>query len=144
MPAALKSYRDSNAIREHLAKSDPGNAGWQRDLSVSYNNICWAQAIAGQLEAGLADCNESLRLRPDESATLDSRGLVYLKSGDFDKAIADYDAALRISPKLAGSHYGRGIAKLKKGDAAGGDADIASAKAIRADIAEEYARYGVK
>ena len=27
------------AIRERLAKSDPANAGWQRDLSVSYERI---------------------------------------------------------------------------------------------------------
>ena len=39
LPEALKSYRDSLAIRDRLAKSDPGNAGWQRDLSVSYNRI---------------------------------------------------------------------------------------------------------
>src|SRR5262249_16455279 len=31
---ALTSYRESLAIRERLAQSDPGNAGWQRDLSV--------------------------------------------------------------------------------------------------------------
>ena len=29
LKAALKSYSDSRAIRERLAKSDPGNAGWQ-------------------------------------------------------------------------------------------------------------------
>ena len=28
-----------SAIAERLAKSDPGNMGWQRDLSVSYANI---------------------------------------------------------------------------------------------------------
>ena len=38
--------------------------------------------------------------------------------------------------------YGRGLAKLKKGDRHGGDADIAAAKAIRADIADDFARYG--
>jgi len=31
---ALKSYRDGLAIRDRLAHADPGNAGWQRDLSV--------------------------------------------------------------------------------------------------------------
>src|ERR1700730_7287795 len=36
LKAALKSYSDSLAIFERLAQSDPGNAGWQRDLSVSY------------------------------------------------------------------------------------------------------------
>ncbi|GLI37946.1 hypothetical protein KI811_05985 [Geobacter hydrogenophilus] len=36
LPAALTSFRASLAIRERLAKADPGNAGWQRDLIVSY------------------------------------------------------------------------------------------------------------
>ncbi|HRD65404.1 MAG TPA: ATP-binding protein, partial [Candidatus Competibacter sp.] len=39
LPAALKTYRDGLAIRERLAQADPGNAGWQRDLSVSYSKI---------------------------------------------------------------------------------------------------------
>jgi hypothetical protein len=39
LPAALKSYQDGLAIADRLAKSDPGNAGWQRDLSVSYANL---------------------------------------------------------------------------------------------------------
>jgi hypothetical protein len=37
--AALQAYRDSLAIAERLAKADPGNAGWQRDLSVSYSKV---------------------------------------------------------------------------------------------------------
>ena len=36
LAGALKSYRDDLAIADRLATSDPGNAGWQRDLSVSY------------------------------------------------------------------------------------------------------------
>ena len=36
---ALKSYRDSLAIRERLARSDPGNASWQRDLAVSHAKL---------------------------------------------------------------------------------------------------------
>ena len=74
---------------------------------------------------------------------MDSRGFAYLRLNRLDDAVADYDEALRRNPKQAGSLYGRGLAKLKKGDAVGGEADIAAAKAIRADIAEEFARYGV-
>jgi hypothetical protein len=39
--------------------------------------------------------------------------------------------------------FGRGLAKIGKGDRTGGGADIAAAKAIQADITEEFARYGV-
>ena len=56
---------------------------------------------------------------------LDSRGLAYLKKGQWDAAIADYNAALRLNPKLASSLYGRGLAKLKNGDTNGGNADMA-------------------
>jgi hypothetical protein len=48
------------------------------------------------------------------------------------------------SPEGASSLYGRGLAKLKKGDRAAADADVAAAKVIKADIAEELARYGIK
>jgi tetratricopeptide (TPR) repeat protein len=95
------------------------------------------------LQAALSDCNEALRLKPD-SATLDSRGLTYLKMGQWDSAIDDYSSALRLDPKLASSLYGRGLAKLKKGDTAGGNADIAAAEAIEANVVEDFARYGVQ
>ena len=36
---ALKFYRDDLAIMEQLAQADPGNAGWQRDLSVSHAKL---------------------------------------------------------------------------------------------------------
>jgi tetratricopeptide (TPR) repeat protein len=39
LPEALKSYRESPAIFDRLAKVDPGNAGWQRDLAVSYGRV---------------------------------------------------------------------------------------------------------
>jgi tetratricopeptide (TPR) repeat protein len=35
LPEALKSFGDGLAIRDRLAKADPGNAGWRRDLIVS-------------------------------------------------------------------------------------------------------------
>jgi hypothetical protein len=48
LPAALVSYQASLTIRDRLAKSDPGKAGWQRDLSVSYDKSAtcrWRRAI---------------------------------------------------------------------------------------------------
>ena len=58
--------------------------------------------------------------------------------------IADYDAALNLNPQLASSRYGRGIAKRQKGDLVGASVDIAAARAIKADVAEDYARYGIQ
>src|SRR5215813_807904 len=135
--AANRDYALAVSDYDTAIRLDPDNA-------EALNSACWARAVLGQTEPAIKDCNESLRLRPDDADTLDSRGFAYLKSGKFDKAIADYDAALKIDSQRAASLYCRGLAKNKKGDSVGGDADIAAAIAIKADIAEEFAGYGVK
>src|SRR5262249_21419404 len=82
---------------------------------------------------------------PDAEQRRDARQprLHLFKMTHFDAAVSDYDAALRIDPKLAFALYGRGLARLNNGDPSG-EADIAAAKALQADIAEEYARYGMQ
>jgi tetratricopeptide (TPR) repeat protein len=135
---AKQDYDNAIADYSEAIKIEP-------KFSWAFNDRCYARAIAGrELQQALADCNEALRLMPNDIHTLDSRGLAYLKLGEFDKAIADYDVVLKFNPQQAGSLYGRGIAKRKNGDNAGGNADITAAKAIRAEIVEEFARYGVK
>jgi tetratricopeptide (TPR) repeat protein len=104
---------------------------------------CRASAISGQLAAALTSCNQSLALRPNDAATLDDRGLTYLKLGQYDNAIADYNAALRINPKLASSLFGRGFAKLKKNDDSGGT-DIIDARKIQADIGDQMIGLGLQ
>ena len=39
LPEALKTFREGLAISERLAAADPGNAGWQRHLLVSYDRV---------------------------------------------------------------------------------------------------------
>ena len=46
--AALTSYQAALAIAERLAKADPGNAVWQRDLAVSHGKLVGAFRSAGQ------------------------------------------------------------------------------------------------
>jgi len=74
LPAALKSYRDSLAIRKRLAQADPGNEGWQRDLIVSYvklNEVSGDKAyIAQALEVALV-----MQKRPTDSSSALPRGI---------------------------------------------------------------------
>jgi Flp pilus assembly protein TadD len=53
LAAALTSHQASHDIFERLAKADPGNAGWQRDLSVSHNKIGDVQQAQGDLATAL-------------------------------------------------------------------------------------------
>jgi hypothetical protein len=51
--AALDAYRAGFAIAEALARCDPGNTQWQRDLSVSHNRIGDALTAEGERAAAL-------------------------------------------------------------------------------------------
>ena len=53
LPEALKSYPRRLAISDRLAKADPGNAGWQRDLSVSYDRVGDVLVAQGNLPDAL-------------------------------------------------------------------------------------------
>jgi len=124
-------------------------AGIELDAKNSrlWGQRCWSRAVIGkQLQEALEDCNKASALAPQIPQIFGYRGFVNLKLGQFDKALADYNTALTLTknPNNADWLYCRGVAKLKIGDTAGGNADLASAKTIKADIAEEYAKYGLK
>jgi tetratricopeptide (TPR) repeat protein len=109
---------------------------------------CWARALAGSdLSLALKDCDAALKRAGKGShlyaKVLESRGLVFLRLGDYAKSIADYDAAIAIVPKKAWSWYGRGIDKLRQRQAAAGEADIVQAKSLSPTIAEKFAHYGI-
>jgi tetratricopeptide (TPR) repeat protein len=150
----------AKADRATIARLDPNNAAGKQQsaeqqpplttrnvqpkTAEEFNDRCWDRATKGtQFSAALEDCNEALRLKYDVN-TLDSRGFVYLRLGEFANAITDYDAALKLDPRKAHSLYGRGIAKLRLGETEQGNADINAAKAVDPKIADEFAGYGVK
>jgi len=83
----------------------------------------------------------TVRLEPNTAATFDSRGVAYLKLGQWAAAIADYDAALRLNPKLPTALYGRGFARTKMGDLTRGKSDVAAAKSVDKNVVTEFARY---
>jgi tetratricopeptide (TPR) repeat protein/transglutaminase-like putative cysteine protease len=114
-------------------------------LDMLLNNRCWIRAKAGrELPLALADCDASLKLKPDAVEVLDSRGFVLLRMGRLDDAIASYDAALKLDPNKAESLYGRGLAKLRKGMAAEGQADVAAAARIDPKLPGQFAALGVR
>jgi formylglycine-generating enzyme required for sulfatase activity/lipoprotein NlpI len=131
-----KDYTHAVADFSQAITLDPKNAD-------AFSARCWNEAITVQLPTVLTDCNQAVALQPGNADFLDSRGFTYLKLGQYANAVADYTAALKINPKLAYSLYGRGFAETKSGNAADGDKDIAAAKAIDANIANEFADWGV-
>jgi tetratricopeptide (TPR) repeat protein len=117
-------------------------------LPTALNARCWIRALEGaELTLALKDCDAAL-MHADKSSPLyakvaDSRGLVFLRMGDYDRSIADYDASLKLNPKNAWSLYGRGVDKLRKQKTSAGEADIAQATTIWPQVAAEFNRRGI-
>jgi eukaryotic-like serine/threonine-protein kinase len=63
LTAALSTYQASQSLANRLAQSDPSNAGWQRDLSVSYEKVGDVQLAQGELAGALQSYRGSLMIR---------------------------------------------------------------------------------
>ena len=117
LPAALTSYRAAFAIRDRLARSDPGNDGWQRDLWISYNNIGDVQQAQGDLRAALTSYQAGFAIgdrltkfdpgnagwQRDLSFSYNNIGDVLVAQGNLPVALTSYQAGLAIRDRLAKS-----------------------------------------
>jgi tetratricopeptide (TPR) repeat protein len=113
--AALTSYRDASADADSLAKADPTNAGWQRDLSVSYDKVGDVLQAQGDLPGALKAHRDSLAIRDrrakadpanaawqrDLSVSYDRIGDVLTAQGDLPGALRAYQDSLTIADRLA-------------------------------------------
>ena len=117
LPGALQAYTDSKNIADRLAAADPGNAQWQRDLSVSWDKL-------GNVRGRRATCPARSRPTPRARASADrlaaadpgnaewQRDLIVslaklaesAAAGPTPSAVADhYRGALHIARDLAAS-----------------------------------------
>ena len=104
-------------LQEDLRRTDadPGNAGWQRDLSVSHNKVGDLAVAAGDLPAArdaytaalaiaqrLADADPgNAGWQRDLSVSHEKIGDVGMSAGDIAAARSAYEASLTISTRLA-------------------------------------------
>jgi predicted negative regulator of RcsB-dependent stress response len=113
--AALAAYQASLQIRESLAKCDPANTQWQRDLFVSKVKIGDVLVVQGDsrgalaaYQAGLAIAEELAKRDPantewqrDLYVSKTMIGDVLMARGDKPGALAAYQASLHIRDGLA-------------------------------------------
>ena len=146
---ALKDYTRAAQNFDRAVELTPLNFdSAQFNAAKFHNNACWVRVayLDRELDAARAHCDAAVRLAPNDTAYLDSRGLVALKQARHQDAWNDYDKAVRLKPRgeySAYYWYGRGVAALRLGRTSEGQADIAQAKALDPNIAATYARYGV-
>jgi tetratricopeptide (TPR) repeat protein len=63
---------------------------------TALNGLAYARAVGKlDLQEGLQNVEEALKIRPNEPAILDTRGYLLYLLGEYDKAIVDMDAAVK-------------------------------------------------
>jgi tetratricopeptide (TPR) repeat protein len=165
LPEALKSFRDGFAIAGRLAKADPNNADWQRDLSGSYIKIGDVLVAQGNLLEALKSFHEgfaimerlvkadpsNLQWRNDLQVAIDRiGGLAYgfVLAGDFSNALDAADQAVALAPDRLWFHGNRAHALMFLGRveearalylAHRGAKNVAGEKAWEAVVTEDFA-----
>jgi tetratricopeptide (TPR) repeat protein len=137
-------------FQRSLEQYDLWMVSHQKDvrLPIAFEGKCRARAIADlDLQSAKKDCDMALKhaakASPFYAEVSATRGLLFLRLGDYDTSIADYDAALKINPKDAYALYGRGIGELRKQKTQEGQADIAQATLLSPKIAQSFDRHGI-
>jgi tetratricopeptide (TPR) repeat protein len=96
---ALESFRQALAIREGLAKSDPNNADWQRDLAIAHGRVGIALAQRGKMDDAFVELHKGralvaeLKDKSSASAAL-AQDLVW-----FDKTLAGLKDVVAPAPQ---------------------------------------------
>jgi tetratricopeptide (TPR) repeat protein len=143
--AARADAYDATGQQAKAAQDYAAAAQYSNDTPDELTERCWLRALRGRpLQPALVDCNSALRGQPNDFNALSSRGLVYLRMGNFALAIADCDAALAQKPRNGSALFIRALARLRSGDGQGGNADLAAADAAGNKVEETFAIYGLK
>jgi tetratricopeptide (TPR) repeat protein len=115
LSAAMDEYHEAGAMADRLAAADPSNAGWLRDLSVSYNRVGNVLKAQGKLEEALTSFKDNLGIRkrlaaadPSNAGWLRYLSVSYAKVGDvleaqgkLKEALASYKEELAIGKRVA-------------------------------------------
>jgi tetratricopeptide (TPR) repeat protein len=134
-----RAHRVGGNLERALADFDEA-IRLKRDNAFAWAERCYTEAVANENHKALESCNEALKLKPSDAYALTNRGFVSLKLAEFDRAFADFDKVVGLYPRDARALYGRGYAKAKKGDAEGANLDMAVAKAMKADVGQEFVK----
>ncbi len=108
LAGALQAYQGTVLVVSQLAKADPGNTGWQRDLSVSYNKIGEVQVAQGDLAGALKSFQDSHAIfvklakadpghtgwQRDLSVSNERLGDIFLAQGNLPAALEQYRASV--------------------------------------------------
>src|SRR5439155_12696455 len=72
-----------------------------RQLADLFHSRCFEWNKKQESDKAIADCNQAIRLEPNDTNAFFNRGYAYKAKGRYDRAIEDYDRAIRLNPNHA-------------------------------------------
>jgi tetratricopeptide (TPR) repeat protein len=125
--AQCESHNPEVAIAGCTALIEAGGA---EALPLILTMRAGAFAKKYEYERAIKDYSHAIKLRANNPASFDGRGLAHANRSNFELAIKDYDQAIKLKPDHALAFYHRGLAKFGLDDIDGGDADVAKAREL--------------
>lgn len=142
-------YTNRGIAHRNLGHFEEALADYENALRINprssraLNNRCWARAVTGRdLQLAIEDCTTSLAIQADPN-TNGTRCLAYLHLANYRSAFDDCQAAYVGDPRSARALYGRGLANKGLGRSEQAARDMHAALEMDANVAAEYASYGI-
>ncbi|MFO1490336.1 MAG: tetratricopeptide repeat protein [Kiritimatiellia bacterium] len=137
-PSAAKSGEYARKAIQDFTQGLAGPAVPPEARSELLSNRGAARAKIGEIDAGLADLGEAIRLNPENTDAYLNRSLAYSSAGRLREAVGDHDLYLKRKPLDADIWYERGAFRLLLNDPAGAIADLTRAIELRPGLAPAY------
>ena len=108
--AELGNKTEATRIFQKAIEVDPSSVEAHYNFAVAHVGK-W-----GQLEEGIGEFLEVVRLAPDDVQARTQLGTIYGKLKRFPEALQQYREAIRIKPDYAQAYYGQGVTHITMGN----------------------------
>lgn len=122
-PNSVSVYSARGTLYTRMKDLTNAIAAYDRGLQIDsanadlLNGRCYANAtLGGNTIRALADCNEAIRIAPENGFFFDSRCEVFTRLQRPEEALADCNRAVRLGPSLPHPYVRRGIIEEGKGE----------------------------
>lgn len=132
----LGYWRDSENLFRHALTVTKNNY-------VAHNFLGMALVDRKQIDAGLAEVREALRLRPDYLVAHNNLGIALTRNGQTDEAIGEFQTAIRLQPSNPEFHNNLGNLLAMQGQTADAIREFEETIRLKPDYADAYCNLGV-